>query len=123
MSHRLHSAAIHLAIVAMLLRALLPAGWMPNPGGGAPFTICTVDGTGHHTDGNPSGKPGPQGDRHAHDECPFAAAPHIAAPVPLALLSTPQLTSQAVVSFGLAGIFGLSPSYQPHPPRAPPPFA
>ena len=42
------SFAVTLALSAMLLRALLPAGWMPDLAGtGAPLVICTVDGL-HH---------------------------------------------------------------------------
>lgn len=32
--------AIHLALVALLLRAFLPAGWMPGGPGDAPLVMC-----------------------------------------------------------------------------------
>ena len=43
------SFAVTLALSAMLLRAVLPAGWMPNltGAGDAPLVICSVDGA-HH---------------------------------------------------------------------------
>src|SRR5688572_13208032 len=33
----------HLALIALILRAMLPAGWMPAAAGNASFTICTVN--------------------------------------------------------------------------------
>ena len=42
--------AVSLALAAMLLRALLPDGWMPAAAAsGTPFVICSVDGV--HTGG------------------------------------------------------------------------
>jgi len=123
MSRRFHVAALHVAIVAMLLRALLPVGWMPHPGGEAAFTICTLDNSGHHTDASPSGKPNPDDSRHSHDECPFAAVPHIAAPVLVAHLSAPALTGRVADALDHTGVSDLSFRYQPHSPRAPPHFA
>jgi len=70
------SFAVTLALSAMLLRAVLPAGWMPNATGvgGAALVICSVDGT-HHL---PSQEPS----RSQHDDhmCPFAAVAHLAPP-------------------------------------------
>ena len=120
---RARLAAIHLAIAAMLLRALLPAGWMPDPTGTAAFTICTMDGTGHHSEQDPAGKPAPEDGRHVHDECPFAAAPHVAAPVVAAHLPAPSTNSHRVDFPDFAVAFGPIADYGPHSPRAPPHFA
>ena len=58
----------------MILRALLPDGWMPNPAtAGAPFIICSADGT-HHP-----GKAPPARER-SHAPCAFAAAAPLAPP-------------------------------------------
>src|SRR5580704_4013467 len=46
-------ALVHIALAALILRAFLPAGWMPNPKGPAQsaFVICTMDGPVIGTDG------------------------------------------------------------------------
>ena len=78
---RARLAAIHLALAGMLLRALLPTGWMPGPGGqpGSALVICSMGGgaapTGDH--GSLPSKRQPDG-RSDHDGCPFATAPHLA---------------------------------------------
>lgn len=120
---RVRLAAIHLAIVAMLLRALLPAGWMPDPAGTATFTICTMDATGHHAEQDPAGKPAPDDGRHSHEECPCAAAPHVAAPVLAAQLPAPSTASHRVDFPEFAITSGPIVAYEPHSPRAPPHFA
>ena len=66
----------------MLLRAVLPAGWMPNltGAGDAPLVICSVDGVHHLPSHDPAH--GPQDDH----TCPFAAAAHLASPqLPVAM--------------------------------------
>ena len=123
MIRRCRLAAVHFAIVAMLLRALLPAGGMPDPGRAAGFVICTMNGSGLHTDGPLSGKPGPGNSRHSHDECPCAAAPHVAAPVLAAYLSAPALTGRLADTLDRPEVSSLPLSYQPHSPRAPPRLA
>jgi hypothetical protein len=123
MSRRFHMAAVHIAIVAMLLRALLPVGWMPDPDGAAAFTICTMDGSGHHTQATPPGKPVPDDSRRSHDECPFAASPHVAAPVPASHLPAPALTGRVVDALNHARVLDISFRFQPHSPRAPPRIA
>src|ERR1700759_2198319 len=68
--------AVSLALAAMMLRALLPDGWMPNTGSAAitlPFVICSYDGT------HPAGKQTVDQDRH-HGPCAFAAAAHLSPP-------------------------------------------
>jgi hypothetical protein len=120
---RARLAAVHLAIVAMLLRALLPAGWMPDPTGTAAFTICTMDATGHHAEQDPAGKPVPEDSRHVHEECPFAAAPHVAAPVLVAHLAAPSRTARTIDFPELLIGFGPVTEYGPHSPRAPPHIA
>src|SRR5690348_10450083 len=83
-------AARHLAIIALLLRAMLPAGWMPDARAG--LVICSLGtvsigtlGTIHH-----------DGDQKApaqavHEECAFAAAAPLAAAPDTPLLTLPAL--------------------------------
>jgi hypothetical protein len=118
---RCRLAAIHFAIVAMLLRALVPAGWMPDPAGAAAFTICALDGSGHHSEA--PAKPGQEDGRHIHDECPCATAPHVTAPVLAAHFFAPELTGRSIANLDHAEIPGQIPDYQPHSPRAPPRIA
>jgi len=77
------AVAMHLALAGMLVRALLPAGWMPSasPGAGSPLVICTgtglvqitLDSKGHAVQGKPA-----KDDGQTHQVCPFAAAAHLA---------------------------------------------
>ncbi len=101
----------HLALIAIIVRALLPAGWMPDAQAG--LTICSL-GVIHH-DGAPDKDSG-----HAqHDECPFAAAPHLAA-VP----DVPHLTLPAFHAFAAATdrfyAAAILARFAPQSPRAPP---
>lgn len=44
MTRSIRHAAALLALAAMLLRAAIPAGWMPSAAGDAPLTMCTASG-------------------------------------------------------------------------------
>ena len=72
-------AAAYVAILAMMLRALVPVGWMPARTPGHTFTICTVDGFQRIT---PAHRTGDHDPAPAHDNsvCPFAASAHFAPP-------------------------------------------
>jgi hypothetical protein len=113
------TAAVHLALVAMLLRALLPAGWMPaaiTHADASPFVICTVDGPLHA----PS-KHAPAHDR-AGTPCIFAAAAHLSSPVkhPVAL---PTVADRGRIDFAprIEAISRTTP-WRLNAPRAPPAF-
>ena len=119
MTRKFRFVAVQLALAALMLRALLPAGWMPNPnGGGAAFVVCTVDGAAK-LDRKGSGKTAP-GNGHQHEECPFAVAPHLAAPTILAQLALPSIFGRRtnLPRIGIAAIHAVD--YQPQSPRAPP---
>ena len=120
---RAHQVAIHLAVVAMLLRAMLPMGWMPDGTGATAFAICTVDGGGHHAQQQSPGKPDPADGQHGHDECPFAAAHHVAAPVAAGRLAAPSYAGHAADITHPVADFGLVTEYGLHSPRAPPHLA
>lgn len=75
-------AGLHFALVAMLLRAFLPVGWMPAPpshtadANWVPFVICTGNGLVRLN--------APPGSDHSDDKkahhvapCPYAAAAHL----------------------------------------------
>jgi hypothetical protein len=127
MLRTLKFAGLQLALVAMVLRALLPDGWMPAETGasGIPIAICTVNGPLNMVvgqDGKPS-KPAPlQNSTHHPDACPFAAAPHFATIAP-AVAPAPS-TLAAILAFRVpqtASIAG-APRHTPQSPRAPPSF-
>jgi len=102
--------ARHVAFIALVVRALLPAGWMPAAQG---LTICTVETSPSHDQKAPAEK-----NAH-HDICPFAAAPHLAS-VP----DLPQLTLPAFHAFAAATdqsyAAALAARFSPGSPRAPP---
>lgn len=112
------SLAVTLALAAMLVRALLPMGWMPAPApdGGAVLVVCTMDGLHHLPAGHPPAK-GAADDRGY--VCPFAAAAHLAPPlvsavvVPPATIARPEPVVPAFARFASA-------VSQAHPARGPP---
>jgi hypothetical protein len=114
---------VQLALAAMMLRALLPMGWMPNPEGFAqsPLVICLMD--------MPSGVDMSHAmDMHGHDhgqqqnneQCPFAAAPHIAAPFTIAQLAPPSELARFAEKPASHTLPALALDYHPQSPRAPP---
>lgn len=109
------SCALLLALSAVLLRGLLPAGWMPNTSGTPGLTICTINGLRHvPTPGGPAHGPQHQ------SVCPFAAAPPLAsadAPV-LALARSFAFTHAAKPE--RADVFVRASAYDVHAARAPP---
>jgi len=120
MGSTLRRALLDVAFFAILLRALLPAGWMPGHAadGTISFVICSVDGV-HRGDGdghaNKTGDDGRQ-----HDACPFAAAPHVATPVTAAQIAPPSHAVLDEASFAFSHAAPQSAIYLPQSPRAPP---
>lgn len=98
MRRSISRSAFTLALAAMLLRALLPVGWMPNAAaqGQAFLTICTMDGL-HRVAVRGAPKPTPeQGSReHAGVPCPFASAAPFAPLVHAAVLAPPSQSVSA----------------------------
>jgi hypothetical protein len=107
-------AAVHLALVALLLRAFLPAGWMPGGPGDAPLVMCSVAAMHDTADGKEI-----PAQHQADTPCAFAAMPALAAPETVAIF-TPSLN----VEYWRADVSVAAPSLaQPHTrpaPRAPP---
>ncbi len=126
MNHSFRTAAVHIALAAMLLRALMPAGWMPNAdaAAGTPITICTMNGAvqidlvadplkkNHHQDNS----------RH-HETCPFAAAPHMAQPAAITAFTLPSPIAMSEQFSAHRGVAGYALLYAPQIPRAPPRLA
>jgi len=126
--------ARHVAFVALVVRALVPVGWMPDAHGlticpdGAPVQQASIAKPMHHHGAHMhhAGAPMDHGDhgkapaQHGrHDICPFAAAPHLAS-VPV----LPQLALPAVHAFAAATnqdyAHSISTRFTPQSPRAPP---
>jgi hypothetical protein len=81
-------AGVQIALVAMLLRAILPVDWMPGAAdnAAASFVICTVNGPVHAAHG-PDGQKHNQDDGRQNDVCPFAASVHLATPAAVASIA------------------------------------
>ena len=120
-------AGIHLALAALMLRALMPDGWMPNTAlaGGMPIALCTIDGPVNLVVGL-DGKPAPQDPAHNDgrhvDVCPFAAAPHFATVTPSVVPDLPFAEASHTPRLAQPGIFGGVRRHTPQSPRAPPSF-
>jgi hypothetical protein len=113
-------AATYVALLAILLHGLIPAGWMPS-GGGAPITICAMDGAVHlaAARSNIGHKQSP-GDQHRQEVCPFAAAPHFSTPVIAATIPAPAQYAIAVTGAAHRTFRFAARPYSLQPPRAPP---
>jgi hypothetical protein len=120
MTRSVRKAGLHLAIVALLLRALSPAGWMPNPAGTAdtPFVICTLDGPVLAVDGK--GQKQTPDDPRAHESCPFAAAAQLAPATAVATLARPVLHVEFARLRSAFHAEPLFPAHSPQSPRGPP---
>jgi hypothetical protein len=107
-------AARHLAIIALLVRAMLPAGWMPDAQAG--LTICSVATLGviHHDGGQTDGKA-------QHEECAFAAAAPLAATPDVPHLILPAFHGFAAETDSHYAA-QVSAHFTPQSPRAPPRF-
>ena len=107
---RLFLFARHVAFIALVARALLPAGWMPAAQG---MVICSVETSASHDQKAPAEK------AFHHDICPFSAGPHLAS-VP----ELPQFTLPAFHAFAAATdrlyAATVAAKFSPGSPRAPP---
>src|SRR3954465_15795510 len=106
----LSRALRHLAIIALLVRAMVPAGWMPDIQG---LTICSLSPVIHH-DGDQKAPA-----QTSHEECAFAAAAPLAGASDAPYLALPALHAfAAAIDRGLATT--IAASFTPQSPRAPP---
>ena len=112
----LRQFATHVALIAMILRAFLPAGWMPDARAAAPgLVICSLDG--------PSS---PDQDHKKQDNgqhpvvCPFTALGHMAQVSDHGTVTaSPRLASLADLPLRDRSSQKRH-SYTPQGPRAPP---
>ena len=108
---RFHSIGVLFAVFALVVRAAIPVGWMPNTAGiasGVPIVFCTHDGPKtalvdlNWTPGGEHHQPA-QGPGEHHQVCPFAAAgtvaPPAAAPLIVAALDAEKLALRSESSF------------------------
>ena len=110
-------AVKHLALVALLLRAMIPMGWMPDAQGR--ITICSLDATlGQiHHDGV-HGHDG-SGQSSSHEECPFAAAPHLASAPEAVHFAFPAVHEATAITDSHRAVL-IAARFTPQSPRAPP---
>ena len=116
---------LQLALAAMVVRALVPAGWMPGPSEGAtgaPLIICTGQGLATvYLDA--AGKPIPhhdQGQTHQRDVCPYAAAGHLALPEIGPHYAAPSLALLKEPAAGKTDALPRAHALRAHRPRGPP---
>jgi hypothetical protein len=109
------SIAVSLALCAMVLRALLPDGWMPAANAAeTPLVICSVDGT-HH-----NGKAPGDTQQRTHAPCAFAAAAPLSPPSTGAVVAcAPGAVTFIARGFDSAPLVGAA-RYQPNAARGPP---
>ena len=125
MTRSLRTVFASLALAAMMLRALVPDGWMPSADGaahGVSISICTMHGPVRVVLG-PDGKPQKPDQNRGHDICPFAAAPHFAAAAASPALAPPLAISFVPVHDTAFRAPARPAVYTPQSPRAPPRLA
>ncbi len=107
-------AAVHLALVALFLRAFLPAGWMPGAPGDAFLVLCSVAPIHDTADGKaPADKTDHGG------ECAFAGTPALGAPEQT-ISFLPVLQSYIRQDQTAPALRNLTPGHVRPAPRAPP---
>lgn len=117
-------AAVYLALAAMVLRALLPAGFMPGAtADGSTIVVCTMDGLVQlqlDADGKPI-KQGPVQDDARHQQlCPFAAVAQLAGPTTAPTLIPPSLVSTLAQDPQPPTRLATADRHRAQSPRAPP---
>lgn len=113
------AALRHILLAALLLRALVPMGWMPGQAqlGQAAFIICAADGSLQH------GTLGKEDGAKPAQPCTFAAALQIF-DLPDAAAIAPPSSGALVIASVIAPTAPAPDSARtPHSPRAPPVFA
>jgi hypothetical protein len=117
MNRTFRLATVTVALAAMLLRALIPTGWMPAQG--ASLVICTMQGPMRVAAGD-HGKPQKPQDTHHTEVCPFAAAPVLSGPADVAALLPPSQALEGLPQVRAPASAAITRSHTPQSPRAPP---
>jgi len=123
MTRTIRMAGFQFAFIAMLLRALLPAGWMPDASGHSLFTICSVvsvDNSDKSVDGKSNRHLPGQDDGRTHEMCAHAGATHFVPPVTKLTIAPPSsIANAAATQLANTRSFDGACYLQPSP-RAPP---
>jgi len=102
----------HLILIALLARALVPAGWMPVANAGSLITICSIQGKKVlHPDA-------PARDM-ASEECAYGAAPHVAFVPDAPVLTAPAVHAHTAKTDRVYAA-AIVARFTPQSPRAPP---
>ena len=121
MTRTVKHLTLHFALAAMVLRALLPVGWMPGPSASLPLVLCTMNGpvqvmvplgdepSKHKTD-----------DGSQHGICPFAASVHFAVASAAPTLAPSSLSLALASTLALPRAWAPAKRHTPQSPRAPP---
>jgi hypothetical protein len=119
---RIRPFLVWLALFAVIARALLPDGWMPNrSSSGAPIVMCTSTGI-EYIVLDENGKPVEGKPQKHNDICPFTGLTHLAPPKTSAvLMPDPALEARRITPDANA-VRTASP-YSSAYPRAPSLFA
>jgi hypothetical protein len=116
----LKSTGLRIALLAMVLRAFLPAGWMPaaiSSADASPFVICTIDGPLHAA----PAKHAPSSDHdRAHAPCVFAGAAPLASPSADVVALAPSNIAAPVFFASLRETLSANAIFRPNAARAPP---
>ena len=105
----------HLVLIALIARALVPAGWMPVANAGTLITICSVQGQKVlHPDA-----PGAPAKAMASEDCAFGAAPHVAFVPDVPALTAPAVHARQATTDRLYAATIIA-RFTPGAPRAPP---
>lgn len=116
--------AVIVALAAMLLRGLLPDGWMPSAQTGAPLIACPGQGPMHmHMPMAPGGSHGHTSPGHSSSVCPFAAVAHLSLPLANVPGAAPALIAFNFARIPAARVIAQARIYRSQSPRAPPRFA
>jgi hypothetical protein len=116
-----HAFLVRLTLIALLVGAAVPLGWMPNPDGaqsGSPIVICTGHGPITAFVGG-DGKPSKPSGSHS-DICVFAAAAAHATPVATPALAIPHEVARATTRRNNKRALVRTARYRPQAARAPP---
>jgi hypothetical protein len=106
-------------LLALLLRAYIPAGYMPVAG--SPFRLELCPGH-HHVHTGPAQGAHPRHDGHPAqgEDCPFGSAP-VAGPALYILAFAPAMAARVIASLPTNSLPPAKPSQRAHSPRGPPP--
>lgn len=119
----LRDAFLACALFAALIRAFIPAGFMPHVSDeGVSMVICTIDGA-RIVDGEAQpGAGGSEAMAAAQMPCAFAALATLAPPPQAPIASLAVAIARNIVDLDVSAAGSAAPDYRPQAQRAPPSF-